>query len=412
MALSNFKTLLGAIPVFAALCAAPNEADAACTLKSIGKSYVRPGLSSSFDARKFIDIINDRMKDTVGFASLMQDKHGRRVLFTRRGWAVSPCDSAEEAQPFTLDTVANWGSVSKIITTATVLNTVRRSPNAKLSSKLSEMLPSRWRAGMHSRFNDVDVSMLLQHRGGFRRSGSGPWHPSNMRNRLQSGDAGPNRPAVGDRKYSNTSMGVFHYSTAFLWSPAWTHATEKKFKKLPNKTYDESIAAEAATVYNNSTRRFVFDPAGVSYATCNPVTAKIEGKPFALAYGSRSDRTGSRVSSKTRHCAAGGWAMSAKDMMRVIRGIAHGDDIIDPAQYRLMENRAKPNEAMGYWKVNGLEGGLGFGHNGKIHAGNGAFVGYVVNFPNGYQFVLVTNTDIPSGRLKAAAVEAYNAAKS
>ncbi|MEO1020490.1 MAG: serine hydrolase, partial [Pseudomonadota bacterium] len=207
---SSLAILLGTI----AFISASNAEAAQCGDRAPFKAHRIN--NAKIDTGRFLSKImaDTRAAEYMGFAVLLHDNRGRRLAFARRGWAASPCDSVfgNQAQAFTLNTEINIGSTTKAIaTTPAVLHMIDHRQDLSLGTFIRDRLPTRWGAELHSRWRNVTIDMMLQHRGGFKRSGNNsPWSASNARARLATGDL-PNPPAVGTRSYSNGSMGMFHF---------------------------------------------------------------------------------------------------------------------------------------------------------------------------------------------------------
>ncbi len=264
----------------------------------------------------------------------------------------------------------------------------------------------------------VTISMMLQHRGGFKRSGNNdPWSASNARARLATGDLGtPSPPPVGERSYSNSSMGMFHFMMLGIANRSlWAHY-ETTYRDLPDTTYDRLIAARNAEWYTAYTQKFVFDPANVS-ATCRMQDIIDSGGPFSLLYGSPTDHSGAVSPDNSLHCASGGWIMSIKQLMRLVHTLKHSDKILSRATYALMEDGtlapgeavAKDDASLGWWRKR-IRGGWAFTHNGAVLEGGGAANSHVIIYPNGYHAAVVSNSVIPPGlNPDQALVDAFEA---
>jgi CubicO group peptidase (beta-lactamase class C family) len=355
--------------------------------------------------------LGDRFK---GYAVILQDEQRRPVVAAQYGYARTPCEP-DGAQPFTADTKINWGSVSKMITSAAALHVIDHNTPITLDRRMMLYLPQQWRPEVHPDFQPVTIRHLLQHRAGFAKSAprDGRGDPRHIRVRLQGGaeiSGGTEAPGGGERRYprsySNTSMGLFHFLGSYF-DPEAMATAEARFNST-EIAYDDYVQVHTSRIYTSYVQRHVLQPLGIN-ASCD--VAAFKGGNYALLYGSAASARGHKTADGRANCAAGGWVMSASDMATFIHALAHTGRIISPATYALMENRADPDGRLGWATAVDTTGGLAFKHNGLNHAGDGSVHTEVYSFPNGFQAVAVVNSAAPEGFSVGRALRlAYEAA--
>jgi len=189
-------------------------------------------------------------------------------------------------------------------------------------------------------FNEtVTMEMLLQHKGGFLKTGGG----AHITTRLPNGpERGAQAYTEQPRFYSNTSMGIFHFIYA-LWAFASTHFLNPKsvqdveieYRDSNIDTYNAEIQKATSAAFNFGLYEQVFKPLEIS-ATCDPQISQfppsdsintaiqgvdpIEHFPFydaAKSYSSPSDSSGELLDPNMLNCATGGLYMSAKDLAKL-----------------------------------------------------------------------------------------------
>ncbi len=361
--------------------------------------------TANLDTRKFLDHVEYHLNGRFrGYAVVFTGASGKRLGFRRQGWALVPGDSSTNGVPFTLDTETAIGSVTKLFTTALVLKSTHPS-GASLDKPFTEYVPYRWQVNTHPFFKTVSVRELLQHRGGFRKTGN-----QHISQRL----AGGREQTESDRFYSNTSMGIFH----FIYARYTGNSTvEYAYKDHPIHVYNEKVQQHTAHAYNVGLHERICVPLQIS-VTANPYAKKFpNGRsqyfpmgPVAKSYSSPHDLEGRYLEDRTLGAAAGGLYMSAKDLAKFMSAL-NDPSFMPPSRLELMCNNGNSNHLLGFWASGGAEGGRCFVHNGaRTESGHGSRA-QVVRFQSGAHAIFVSNSPEGNIDIRKVLIDAYNKAR-
>jgi CubicO group peptidase (beta-lactamase class C family) len=265
----------------------------------------------------------------------------------------------------------------------------------------------------HPYYETVTIADLLQHKAGFRKSGGG----EHISIRLSKGRE-LNTP-VGSRRYSNSSMGIFHFIYAKYAFRSPYHQTEVKFQNSPIDTYNREIQKRTSHFYNIGLYNEIFLPLEIS-ATCKPKEPRFPpGRskyfPFhnlARSYASVTDSRGRLLPDNTLNCASGGLYLSTKDLAKFMTAL--GDPkFLDRRHRDRMINNGDANDLFGFWETSGAVGGRSFTHNGMRNDGGGGdeSIAWVVRFPTGAHAVFTANSPTGGVNVIATLIGAYNDAR-
>jgi CubicO group peptidase (beta-lactamase class C family) len=380
--------------------------------------------TANIDTSRFLDHIRTQFQGAFkGYAVILTGAAGQRLGFRREGWAVDPCEG--QGIRFDLNTESAIGSVSKLFTTVAVL----KAPNyyTRDQQPFTDFLPNQWRNYSHNFYHTISVADLLQHKGGFLKSGGG----THIRVRLHEGlERNPLSFSGNPRSYSNTSMGLFHFiyakfgfdTTDFL-NPDSVEDIESAYGGSFPAYYDPKIQVVTAAAYNHGLYQTVLNPLSIS-ATCDarvthfPASnsiryGSINHYPFysvAKSYRDSSDTSGRLLASSINNCAAGGLYMSAKDLARFMSAL--GDtSFLSASKRNLMINNGAVDDLYAFNAID-AEGGRAFWHNGKRTEGGGdTSYAVVIRFASGANAVFVANSDNEGTNTLRTIRDAYNLAR-
>lgn len=360
--------------------------------------------SPGLDVEQFVETVVDGMSNSQvkGYALNIYNKWGSSVGSATKGLARTQCDVGGQ-QAFTLNTETPWGSVSKLITTAAAVHAVDHYP-VSLDDHFIDYLPYRWRSEVHSRFANVTLGMLLQHKAGFRHGGCN----KPIRQRLIDGDIANDcgevdpPPEVGTRSYSNTGPGLYYLLLAYITRPSFMGTIEFGYQYHDDASYDAIIQDYTASIYNSYVEDNVFAPINIT-GTCN--MASNFGGNYSLWYDSTFDASGTLPPDHSGHCSSGAWSMSSNEMTKLLSSLRNTESILGHASYNLMESSW--SDSLGWWR--------GEGNTGSYYTHNGAWGGtrsQVYSLPGHYTATLVTNSPPANGvSLATVLKEAYDEAR-
>lgn len=363
--------------------------------------------TGNLDTAAFLNVVGRRLGGRFkGYAVIFTGAAGQRLGFRRAGWAVDPCDNSGPTR-FDLNTETAIGSVTKLLTTVAALKVTTDS--VRFGTPFTTYLPFRW--DTHSYWDTVDIADLLRHQAGFRPS----WEGEPIWERLTKGREISDPP--GTRRYSNSSMGVFHFIYARWAFRAPYHQTEVALQNAPMDTYNREIQKETSKYYNIGLYNKIFRPLRIS-ATCDPRKAQFPAgrpqyftfHPVARSYGGPGDNRGKLLPSSETNCASGGVYMSAKDLAAFMTAL-DDPDFLPRAHRDRMVNGGPSKDLWGFWEKPGADGGRSFAHDGGRNVDGNSSIATVVRFPTGAHAVFVANSPFAGIDVGGVLVEAYNAAR-
>ncbi|MEO1352066.1 MAG: serine hydrolase domain-containing protein [Cyanobacteria bacterium J06635_15] len=345
--------------------------------------------------------------EVKGLTVALANPNGDIIATLEKGYARTACD-ADGEQYFTVDTIHQWGSVSKLITTAAVLKALEASL-LSVDAPLRTLLPQRWHLLINNtnedRQKNVTLGQLLSHRAGFFDEGCGSYH---VGERMALGDYLPCKgtsvpPAVGTRSYSNGLGVAGDFALTPIVAPNYADDLEKELAGASKSEYDATSRYSRAILYRNYVRNTLFAPLSIDGA-CNLSEYFGGNNNYALPYTSASDPSGGSVGNYDQGgCAAGGWALSTRDMLKFLGKLRNANTLLARKSYALMEKTSSDRLGWGYnsaWQV--------YDHGGKISSHN---YSYVVALKNGYVAAMAQNSRRTSGADRTEAiVESFNKA--
>jgi CubicO group peptidase (beta-lactamase class C family) len=213
------------------------------------------------------------------------------------------------------DVMVNVASVGKMFTTIAVLKSLARH-HLSIDSRISPFLPPDWVKGPG--IDTITFRELLTHRAGFRLDSGLVFTTDNAaRDQVRQGIQRIDQQ-VAD--YNNIDFTIFRDMLPFL-----------------EGVLDPGPAARAAAAdrfFNAYVQRQVFDPVGITDATCAPV------RDAMLMYLPPFSGTapGSPALVGPSACAGGGWFMTPLSMLRVLEGLISSNRLLSGSQREQMDD--------------------------------------------------------------------------
>jgi CubicO group peptidase (beta-lactamase class C family) len=211
------------------------------------------------------------------------------------------------------DVMVNVLSVGKMFTTIAVLRSLARH-HLSTGSRIWPFLPPDWVKGPG--VDTITFGELLTHRAGFRLDSglvfqTGDAAREQIRHGVQQVDQ-----RVAD--YNNINFTIFKDMLPFMEGAPGPRPAAR--------------AAAADRFFISYVQRQVFDPAGVTDATCAPV------RDAMLMYPPPGDRTarGRQAPAGPSGCSGGGWFMTPASMRRVLDGLI-SDSLLSASQRQQMD---------------------------------------------------------------------------
>jgi N-acyl-D-amino-acid deacylase len=273
-------------------------------------------------------------------AALAIAKDGKLLVARGYGWANQANDTVVEP-----DTLFGIASLSKTITALAVLKLVQQGrlkldePAFKL---LSHIKPYRG-APVDPRLHRITVRHLLQHAGGWDHAKSGD--PVNWTTRLQY-----------ERKDRTPVSPEFLISEAMTLKLDFEPGTDSKYSNFGFIVLGEVIEKASGTSYEKYVHDHVIKPAGMTGGKLHPLNAgyfKNEARRYLAGQEQELPPWRQKYSD-----AAGGWAVSAVDMVRLLTALdaSRGKPLLGEAMMKEML-AAPPKIAA---RPNGTHVGLGW----------------------------------------------------
>lgn len=396
--------LAGMAAAVAALAGA-GAAQAACTVPAKRPVKTFALKRDAINTRAFVKSVRSALgDDLMGYVVLLQGRAGRVIAAVHYGWAQSPCEKSG-GRPFNRHTTTAWASVTKMITTAAVINTVERT-NRSLDDKMADFLPRRWKVG--TGWQAVKISHLLSYQGGFRGSKG-----KSFRERVST-NATEGR--VGVRRYNNSHFSIFHYMGGFFRPRKWRQIEDGyRSGEIP---YDSYVFAHTRTLWKRLLSRQIFKPIGIK-GDCARID--FNGPDYALFYQRPDSKKGYFVNPQdTKNCASGGIVMSPRHMGKFVHALVNTNKIISKQAHsryltvtgkNLMgwNNNLRVADGQAFFKAGGANQGGSFIPGNTARGRTGA---NVMAFPGGMTAVIVINSRKPKNAtwsLKNVLRDAYNA---
>lgn len=386
-----------------------NSAANACYLPVDRPLSINNLSRSAIDTAGFInDVVNDLDDDYMGYSAILVGKKGRIIADAKYGYARTPCE-AEGVRNFNHNTQTAWGSVTKVLTTALVIDKVERSTQS-LNEKMWENLPAAWRSEMQADSSPhmaVEIRDLLSHRSGFAGSS-----PLSLRERVNEESL---EKTLSSRIYSNANFAIFHHMGRFF-RESYFDNLEASF--LPGEIpLDDYLKVTSINIYKTAFQNRIANKIGINFS-CN--TSDYAGNNYSRYYRGPNTEQGFFLNPYDyTGCATGGIVMSPRDMAKFLYALTRTDDIIRKTNYQ-NEMAIASIQRLGWDYADIVVGGRMFGKNGIRRLSGGVYMvgnpsgnsrAEIVAFPNGMSALIVANSPRPNGAptFRQILRNAYNA---
>ena len=213
------------------------------------------------------------------------------------------------------DVMVNVASVGKMFTTIAVLQSLARH-HLSIDSRIWPFLPPDWVKGPG--IDTITFRELLTHRAGFRLDSGRVFETDDAaREQVRQGIQQIDKQ-VAD--YNNINFTIFRDMLPFM-----------------EGVRDPGPAARAAAAdrfFISYVQRQVFDPVGVTDATCAPV----RGAMLMYLPPGPGTAPGAPAPVGPSACSAGGWFMTPASLRRVLEGLISGNSLLSGRQRQQMDD--------------------------------------------------------------------------
>ena len=355
---------------------------------------------------KMAHTIHDGLvNEAVGY-QIMVAQSGR-VIYSR-AWGKSKLSNvpAEEVN-MTPRTRFNLGSVSKMITTMTVLKLADNGviPDIEGDKIIQHLNPMKYPANnLHQWVQDRPVINLLTHTSGLdeKQGGTCSKEPGNKMDCTNFFSTTPQLPCDGPGEECNRNYNNYNTNAARIVIESKTGAESS-----------EEIVAKTRELWaytiNLGGINCVPD-AGVSYF------GKCNGAPDCFSFNGQLWRQMETDGTASESCSAGGWNATAYEMIEFLAGIRYKKLLVSPHLNELLTSTtmsdlsgSEGSTALGWekpWSANGVPS---LGKNGGWSQNGIGFKAYITRLPNNCDAVVLVNTAADVG-VTELVQNAYNLA--
>jgi len=373
-----------------------------------GLSQADPDVSRS----TFQEFMHDRLNGrTKGYAFALVSPDG----ITAKGSGGYAQDPQDGNVRFTLDTVSNLGSVSKLISSTAFLDLLRDKPiadgtvNQQLDTEILPYLPEGLESRFRNKLRGLTFRHVLLHKTGLRGfNGDDEFEPTGDRSTLEHAMALGAAPGSGYR-YNNENISMMRF---FIPHIAYPNATAQIHQRHRNKfgtAYFNAVRDE----YHDLLDRYlkdVFFPKIYTGAqpVCSPVS-ELAANKYAKRYASPRALRG--VAGDPGYCIPqGGIHMSVRQLARFAKVYGYSRTIVSRGIRERMEDTNNFTTGLVF---NGAVKGDHFPEENLTQwvSHGGSFRGYAAAFirlpHNHYGVALVNSPSISSYDLEHALYYAY-----
>ncbi|MEM1034633.1 MAG: serine hydrolase domain-containing protein, partial [Myxococcota bacterium] len=294
-----------------------------CSLSTRRPLTVDSTPRSGLDTAGFIaDVVAQLDDDYMGYSAMLIGKAGVEVASAKYGWARTRCEPSGERN-FNHNTQTAWGSVTKVLTTALVIDKVERSSQS-LDEEAWTNLPSAWRSDVvatNSPHQAVRVRDLLSHMSGFAGSNG-----LTLRQRI----TGPLEKSLSTRIYANANFSIFKHMGRFFREGYFDNLEASYVpNEIPLDAYLETISL---SIYEDAMHDRVASPVGITFSCNEP---EHDGPNYAHFYTDEDATRGYLLNSADKPgCTTGGIVMSPRDMGTFLHALTRTNTIISKANYQ------------------------------------------------------------------------------
>lgn len=211
-------------------------------------------------------------------------------------------------------------SVSKTMTATAILQLLHKD-GLTVDTKISPYLYSDWTKG--SNVNQITFKELLTHTSGFGQLANSACGNDITYSALETIVAGGVQASnIGQPQYGNCNFALLReLMPALLGQP------------LNNVPDGPQRAAQSSSMYINYVTANVFEPVGVTDASCTPPSGTGDILSYTNPAGSTS---GTDWGDWSKQCGSGGWVLSANDIFKVVNNLATGNTLLTSAEKNQM----------------------------------------------------------------------------
>lgn len=340
-----------------------------------------------FDQAKFGSYITSRLNpNTVGYSMVLY-KDGKYLSSWAAGYSVLKKDVPDilaEGLSMRPETRINIASVTKPITAVAVLKALQIDEGVSLDSKVADFLPAHWTKGPG--VNNLSFKDFMSQYTGMNDN-NGSTSIAALREWIK---VGVTRPKT-EYKYINGNLAIFRIALPYL--KARKNATAVNALNLLAKTNEAEFNKIVSDNYVKIVRDTVFTPMGIKN-----VSMKDDNKYATRLYNKSNNAAGYKVGDWTEIGGGGGWVMSAYELATFMANVRYNDNILAPSTRKLMDDHFLGWQDPAAWTQ--LKGKYGdyLGHGGLLRYNTSSdetivgMVSVIVNFPSGYQGVLLINS--------------------
>jgi len=276
------------------------------------------------------NISNLFANNVVGYVAIVDN-----MMPITGGLAQTSTDSPPSGVPMAADLPMNVASVSKIVTTIGVLQSLA-SISKTLDDPIFPYLYSDWQTNAGQNINTITFKQLLTHTAGIR-----PLTVRNGTNTVEyctsakSGTSYDDLKTIIEKGVTSSDIGVAVYNNCnfALFRELLPNMEGYKFtfqQQHPTQAQiDAQRPPQSAQFYINYINQNVFQPVGISPRTCSPAPA---GTPDILTYNPAGTTAGNNWGDWTLLCGAAGWNLSADDLLDLIYYLANGNLLLTDTQ--------------------------------------------------------------------------------
>lgn len=362
---------------------------------------------------RFSDFMHDRLDGrTKGYAFALVSPRGI-IAEGAGGYAQAPRDGNVR---FSLDTVSNLGSVSKLISSVAFLNLIREdriasgTVNQQLDTEVIDYLPEGLQSRFRNKLRGLTFRHILLHRSGLRGFyGDRDFKPTGNRTTLEHVLAlGTNNPG-GAYQYNNENISLMRFFIPHIAYPEQAAAIHRAHRNKSGTAYFNAVRDDYQVLLTGYLYN-VFFPKIYSGAkpVCSPVS-ELPANAYAKEYDSPGDSSGSATD--PRYCIPqGGIHMSVRQMARFAEVYGYSRTLVSRGIRERMEDRDHYTSALVF---NGGVSGDHFPEEGRTHwvDHGGTFRGYravFIRLPhNHYGAALINSPSVTSNDLGHAMYYAY-----
>ncbi len=275
------------------------------------------------------NISNLLANNVVGYVAIVDNMAPVAV-----GEALTKTDSPPNGTPMAADLPTNVASVSKVVTTIGVLQSLARIGKT-LDDPIFPYLYPDWQTNAGQNINTITFKELLTHTAGIR-----PLTVNNGTNTVEycssetSGTAYADLKAIIENGVNSSDIGVAVYNNCnfALFRELLPNMEGYAFNIPPGATQaqiDADRASQSAHFYISYINQNVFQPVGISSRTCSPPAGTSDILSYPYPAGTTA---GTDWGDWTLLCGGGGWNLSAYDLLDLIYYLANGNVLLTDAQ--------------------------------------------------------------------------------